>query len=338
MLPQPALSVTMALSVSCGSKAAIRRFANALVVWRAPWSSCGAPQQPMSVGATTSQLRRSSSRMVAALLSANATFITQLIKKPTRVRSLAPARHEAAASGSRRRSGLLKRGSMLVIAFKAGESGSPDGSELAKVKVHGPPMLIQANADMCFATVSGEQCFIVVSPQNGRSWWDGNDTAGMLAHALKTYSVDTHRVYVTGLSMGGGATWNLAASTEPNVAPARYWAAKIAAAAPITGASDSKYFHTGICQGIVGQHLPIWAFHGDADTTVLPPVSHAWVDKINGDSTADGYSCASVGNPRARLTMYPGVGHNSWTSTYDPTHEVEPGKNLYQWLLSFERP
>lgn len=227
---------------------------------------------------------------------------------------------------------------LLVFFHGAGESGNPDGSELANVKKHGPPKLINANNDMCFATASGKQCFIVVSPQNGRGWWDGNDTAGMLAHALKTYKVDTKRVYVTGLSMGGGATWNLAVATEAGVTPTSYWASKIAAAVPIAGASDSKSFHNGICQGIVGKHLPIWAFHGTADTTVTPATSQAWVDKINGVSTANGYSCATTANPMARLTMYPGVGHNSWTTTYDPNHQVEAGKNLYQWLLTFERP
>jgi len=233
---------------------------------------------------------------------------------------------------------LSKTYPLLVFFHGAGETGNPDGSELAKVKAHGPPKLINANNDMCFTTASGKQCFIVVSPQNGRGWWDGNDTAGMLAHAIKTYQVDPKRVYVTGLSMGGGATWNLAVATEAGVTPTSYWAAKIAAAVPIAGASDAQYFNTGICQGIVGKHLPIWAFHGTADTTVVPATSQAWVDKINGASTANGYSCATVASPMAKLTLYPGVGHDSWTTTYDPAHQVETGKNLYQWLLSYQRP
>jgi predicted peptidase len=225
-----------------------------------------------------------------------------------------------------------------VFFHGAGETGNADGSELAKVKAHGPPKLIQANHDMCFATPAGRQCFIVVSPQNGRGWWDGNDTAGMLAHALKTYKVDAKRVYVTGLSMGGGATWNLVSATQAGVTPATWWASKIAAAVPIAGASDAKYFNTGICQGIVGQHLPVWAFHGTADPTVVPATSQAWVDKINGKSTADGYACTMAAAPAARLTLYSGVGHDSWTRTYDPAQEVEPGRNLYQWLLTYQRP
>ena len=227
---------------------------------------------------------------------------------------------------------------LLVFFHGAGETGAADGSQLDKVKAHGPPKLINANNEMCFDMQSGRECFIVVSPQNSRGWWDGNDTAGMVAHAMKTYRVDPKRVYVTGLSMGGGATWNLAAATVAGVSPTTYWASRFAAVVPIAGASDSKYFHGGICNGIVGKSLPVWAFHGSNDTTVVPATSQAWVDKINKLSTADGYSCASAANPAAKLTLYPGVGHDSWTATYDPTRTVEPGKNLYQWLLGYQRP
>jgi poly(3-hydroxybutyrate) depolymerase len=227
---------------------------------------------------------------------------------------------------------------LLVFFHGAGETGAADGSQLDKVKVHGPPKLINANNEMCFDMPSGRECFIVVSPQNSRGWWDGNDTAGMVAHAMKTYRVDPKRVYVTGLSMGGGAAWNLAAATVAGATPTTYWASRFAAVVPIAGASDSKSHHSGICNGIVGKSLPVWAFHGSSDTTVVPATSQAWVDKINKLSTADGYACASAANPAAKLTLYPGVGHDSWTVTYDPTRTVEAGKNLYQWMLGYQRP
>jgi hypothetical protein len=102
--------------------------------------------------------------------------------------------------------------------------------------------------------------------------------AGMVAHAMKTCRVDPRRVCVTGLSMGGG------------------------------------------------------------DTTVVPATSQAWVDKINKLSIADGYACASAANPTAKLTLYPGLGHDSWTVTYDPTRSVEAGKNLYEWMLVTSDP
>lgn len=225
---------------------------------------------------------------------------------------------------------------LLVFFHGLGEGGNPDGSQLDKVKTHGPPKLIDANNDMCFTMPTGKECFIVVSPQNGRDWWDDRDTAGMLAHALKTYRVDPKRVYVTGLSMGGGATWNLAAGVQPGTST--YWGSKLAAVAPVCGASESTaVFNTGICKGIASTKLPVWAFHGDADPTVLPAWSQGWVDKINKVSTANGYACDVADSPPAQITYYAGVGHDSWSITYDPTHQIEPGKNLYQWLLSHQR-
>ena len=137
---------------------------------------------------------------------------------------------------------------LLVFLHGSGESGPPDGSQLAKVKAHGPPKLIQANHDMCFDTPTGRECFIVVSPQNGRGWWDNRDTAAIVAHAMQAYHVDPKRVYVTGLSMGGGATWTLATAIEDGSNPSSYWAARFAAIAPICGAAESRFAHAGICQ------------------------------------------------------------------------------------------
>jgi predicted peptidase len=155
---------------------------------------------------------------------------------------------------------------------------------------------------------------------------------------MKTYRVDPKRVYVTGLSMGGGGAWSLGTATVAGVTPTTWWASKIAALVPIAGAADPAGANTGICSGIVGANLPVWAFHGTADTTVSPALSQGWVDKINKLTTANGYACARGANPAAKLTLYPGVGHDSWTTTYDPTHAVEPGHNLYQWMLQYQRP
>lgn len=146
----------------------------------------------------------------------------------------------------------------------------------------------------------------VVSPQNSRGWWNTNDTAGMLAHAIKTYRVDPERIYVTGLSMGGGAAWTLSMASVAGSSPKRFWASQIAAVVPIAGAADPKNSNGAICNVMVANNLPVFAFHGTAD-------------------------------PTAKLTLYPGVGHDAWTKTYDPATQVETGRNIYQWLLSHTR-
>ena len=65
--------------------------------------------------------------------------------------------------------------------------------------------------------------------------------------------------------------------------------------------------------------LPIWAFHGDADRAVDVAGSQKIVDAIK-----------DAGGEQVKLTIYEGVGHNSWTQTY-------ANPELYKWLLKHRR-
>lgn len=115
-------------------------------------------------------------------------------------------------------------------------------------------------------------------------------------------AVDPDRVYITGLSMGGYGTWYAAGM------PGR----RFAAAAPMCGGGDPLWAARYV-------DLPIWAFHGDLDTTVLPVRSREMIDAIR----------AAGGDPK--YTEYQRVGHNCWAQTYadDAFHE---------WLFSKRRP
>ena len=178
-----------------------------------------------------------------------------------------------------------------LVLFLHGYGGS--GEDLELVKVHGPPKLVEA----------GEQRgFILVAPQTtlGR-WWQPVELLALLDEIERTHRVDGDRIYITGLSMGGYGTWNTA-----GLAPERF-----AAAAPICGGGNGVLTrHTGT--------LPIWAFHGSNDTAVPVALSQHLVDGVNRNG----------GN--AKLTIYDGVGHDSWTQTYaDP--------KFWDWLLSQNR-
>jgi len=127
-------------------------------------------------------------------------------------------------------------------------------------------------------------------------------------------------VYVTGLSMGGGATWN-AANTASTLA-------QIAAVVPICGAMDSN---AAGAKRIADAHLPIWAFHNNGDTTV--PVSNTlhWIDAINALSPA----------VAPRKTIFTAASHDAWTEAYDPEYwETINGQamNVYEWMLSNRKP
>ena len=84
---------------------------------------------------------------------------------------------------------------LMLFLHGAGERGT----NLTKVAAHGPPKLVaQGKKDFPF---------IIVSPQCpiGQSW--KNDTLlALLDDVITKYRVDTNRLYLTGLSMGGYGT------------------------------------------------------------------------------------------------------------------------------------
>lgn len=112
------------------------------------------------------------------------------------------------------------------------------------------------------------------------------------------FSIDASRLYVTGLSMGGFGTWD-AIQRYPN---------RFAAAVPICGGGDTEFAKQLL-------PVPIWAFHGEADTAVKPLRSRDMIAAIK----------AAGGSPK--YTEYPGVGHNSWAATY-------ANREMYAWLFS----
>jgi len=167
---------------------------------------------------------------------------------------------------------------LIMFLHGAGERGS----DLEKVKVHGPPKIVEKQKDFPF---------IVVSPQcPEEKWWPGqiDILINLLDDIESRYNVDKDRVYLTGLSMGGYGTWSLACEY-----PERF-----AAIAPICGGGQR------LLAGKL-KDMPIWAFHGAKDKTVPPERSQEMVDAVN----------SRGGN--AKLTIYPDAAHNSWTATYD---------------------
>jgi predicted peptidase len=170
-----------------------------------------------------------------------------------------------------------KKWPMILFLHGSGESGS----DVEKVKVHGPPKL---------AAAGKEFPFIIVSPQApaSRIGWQVETLNALLDDIMAKYTVDQDRVYLTGLSMGGFGTWTLAMAN-----PERF-----AAIAPICGGGDAFRVRRL-------KDMPIWVFHGAKDPTVPIKASEDMVEalkKAGGD---------------VKFTVYPEAGHDSWTATYD---------------------
>jgi predicted peptidase len=209
---------------------------------------------------------------------------------------------------------------LLVFLHGSGERGNGRG-ELSAVTRHGPPKLIREGR------WDRSRPFVVLSPQLAASQdrWPVDSVDAFIDFALDAYRVDPERVYLTGLSLGGHGTWTYAAA-HPE---------RIAAAVPVAGdgrkieATDASY-----CD-LAG--VPLWAFHGADDSVVNPRGSIQTVQRLR--------RCTPPPTPDPRLTVFPGVGHDSWSPTYssrgrdrphDPTFDAYD-RNLYDWMLQFPR-
>lgn len=153
--------------------------------------------------------------------------------------------------------------------------------------------------------------FVVISPQFKKRP-KNDEVQSVLNYMVKKYRIDTSRIYVTGLSLGGGVTWEFASQ----------FGSSVAAIAPICGGSrpDPKR-----AQKIASFDVPVWAFHNSDDAIVPVSFSRDYVTKIN-----------SFGpEVPAKITAWPTGGHDSWTKAYDPSYK-EKGKNVYEWMLQFK--
>ena len=178
---------------------------------------------------------------------------------------------------------------LMLFLHGAGERGS----DLRKLRKYGPPRIVENDADFPF---------ILIAPQcPAGTYWKTSPLLDLLDDAAQRFRVDSDRVIVTGVSMGGYGAWQLAAH-----APERF-----AAIVPICGGGNPNWAERL-------KRLPIWAFHGDEDEVVPLRETTSMIEAIR----------AVGGEPR--LTIYPGVAHDSWTAAY-ATPE------LYEWLLAQRR-
>jgi predicted esterase len=151
----------------------------------------------------------------------------------------------------------------------------------------------------------------VIFPQNDYgSWIEGNGFGSESIHKnlakvieliekmMAVYPIDPFRIYVNGLSNGGGATWT-SIYKRPDL---------FAAAAPMSAPGDTSMIP------FIG-NIPVWIFQGGVDTN--PPTwrSDLMFKEMN----------KKFGD--IRYTLYPLNGHDTWNSAYS-----EP--DFFSWFLS----
>jgi endoglucanase len=202
---------------------------------------------------------------------------------------------------------------LIVFVHGIGELGSGQPGDLDKIIncwTALPRLIVNGGFPTSFNVGGVQKGFIVISPQF-KGWPSGGDINDVINYAVNNYRVDQSRIYVTGLSMGGGATWDFGAAF-PN---------RAAAIVPVCGAT---YPDQGKAQSIANAKLPVWALHNDFDGTVQSSYTKDWVTNITNFG----------GN--ARKTIFPDYGHDAWTKSYNPSYR-ENNMNVYEWMLQYSK-
>jgi endoglucanase len=205
---------------------------------------------------------------------------------------------------------------LLIFIHGVGELGN-GGSDLYLVSQVGTPKLIsQGRFPTSFSAGGQSYKFIVISPQFV-SWPSSPDIQGVIDYAVRRYRVNTSKIYLTGLSMGGGASWEYAGYSSE-------YANRIAALVPVCGASSPDSRRAGV---MAAANLPIWATHNVGDPTVPSYLTADYANLINSLNP----------NPRVKTTIFQNAfWHDAWTTTYDPNYR-ENGMNVYEWMLQYSR-
>ena len=191
-----------------------------------------------------------------------------------------------------------QRWPVFLFLHGAGERGT----DIQLAAVHGPLKRVKQGEDFPF---------IIVAPQCATgTLWENEPLLQLLNHVEQKFAVDTNRVYLTGISMGGYGTWRLGLQY-----PERF-----AAIVPICGGGNMIDVILGTWdKGATLKRLPIWAFHGAKDSVVPPDESERLVAQLK-----------KMGVQEVKLTLYPEANHDSWTETYK-------NPELYEWLLKQSR-
>ena len=198
------------------------------------------------------------------------------------------------------KAGEDKKYPLILFLHGSGESGS-DGKKQAAVGL-GPVVRKQEKEFPFFVLFPQANSKFSVGGRWSHKSPDGKRAVEMVDQTVKELPIDAKRIYLTGLSMGGFGTWDLAA-TYP-----KKWAAIV----PVCGGGDPKTAEKF-------KDIPCWCTHGDKDGAVPVKMSRDMIAALK----------AAGGTPK--YDEFPGIGHNCWDMTYSKDE-------LYQWLLMQQLP
>lgn len=182
------------------------------------------------------------------------------------------------------------------------------------VYLHGSNDLVSRDLNWYQSDIQKEYPAFVITPkckETNQGWgntWNSTHTEATLKtlalvdSLVKLYNIDTNRLYLYGISMGGFGVFSIL-EKEPG---------KFAAAYAICGGSDTKAASKLL-------DTPLWIFHGDSDDVVPVRLSRDVYQEM-----------VRLGGKKVKYTEYPGVKHNSWENAGSE-------KSLPSWLFSHRK-
>jgi predicted peptidase len=176
---------------------------------------------------------------------------------------------------------------LIIFLHGSGEKGT----DIEKVKVHGPFKYLKTHE--LDAYILAPQC-----PEN--EYWNEEVLYRLILKIQKENNIDTNRIYLTGLSMGGWGAWNLAFA-HPET---------FAALVPIAGFVD----RVPMIEDCKIKNIPTRIFHGLLD------------DVVNVDYAITIYKKLKTCNANVQLTIFDDAGHDSWSKVYD-------NQEIYDWMF-----
>ena len=204
---------------------------------------------------------------------------------------------------------------LLIFIHGMGEYGDGSKTYLWEVAKHGPIHVIKYDYFPTSFSVNGKSFkFVIVAPQ-WKSQATVSNVNALIDYAVKHYKVDPHRIYLTGLSAGGGVVENVTADATVGK--------RIAATVEFCGTGTPSITRA---TNIINNGVALWGIHNKYDNEVSSSKTIGWVDDmLSVKSTA-----------HAKKTIPSATGHNCWTSRYVTTW-TDGGLNIYQWMLQFAR-
>lgn len=205
-----------------------------------------------------------------------------------------------------------ERHPLIIFLHGIGERG--DGKkDLSKAVSAGLPKFIRQGHKMRFQVNGKWESFVVLVPQldSKYGYWRNFYTEEMIKYAKANLNIDPNRIFLTGMSLGGGGVWEFASSSPEN-------AKSLAAIVPVCGTC-----RLSSAANIAKSNLPIWAFHAEDDKTVTVACTNNAIRNI--------LNAGPLIEPL--VTIWPNGNHGIWDRVYDPNSSyVKP--NIYIWMLS----